>query len=507
METDSAYLELDTYSLAGTTNINATKTIFTFRNVDLRAVLGQMWDKYDKFSIRLRSMRYAAAATTPGGSQGYLVQQNIKGLDWINCYDEKWGSSQTYMPIVNINAANVAVGRLPTNSNYCWNFRKGQPIVDLEFFTTILILNTQTPTTSNVNMPDQNYEFTIQPAEDNQNEMGYFGLYTNQSNNPTTWPSKVITNNGRTYTYYGFNMRTVCREFWDKYEDFELLMGSYIVQGDTMTQLDALTPIQITGFDFMNNLTKQGSIYVTANAITGITYFGITGSIHISDVTQQYAPVQFKKSGDLVNLQMEWRNYDNSAINADSPSSNIRQAYFSFFVKPIKRGLNNQKGTLVLSSAGLTTTMTDLGITNAAYSDITLNNIDFRQACASFWDKYTKFNIFLTNMCSYITTVDTSEVSAQLSIEGLPTDPQVLATNPQKTTTTWNVGTITPAVNQAAPVGVSITYGNTKSTMFYKTNDKLTLRMYVTDLSNPAAAMTTQILRGTFIFTIVPVEE
>jgi hypothetical protein len=42
MNTDTAFLELDTYSLAGTSNINANKTNFVFRNVNLKSVMGEM---------------------------------------------------------------------------------------------------------------------------------------------------------------------------------------------------------------------------------------------------------------------------------------------------------------------------------------------------------------------------------------------------------------------------------------------------------------------------------
>ena len=504
MQVETAYLELDTYSLAGTSNINAGRTNYVFRNINLKSVMGDMWDKYEKFSIRLRSSRYTAASVAGGGSQFNLIQHNLKGLDWINCYDEKWGFSQEYMPISWKNGSAAAVSNLPS-SNFCFNFRKGKQIVDLEILVTTLGTPNTAPTSGQLTLPEQVLEFIIQPA-DNQNEMGYFGVYTTQSATAIKYPQKIITNNGRTYTYVGLDMRNICREFWDKYTDYELILAGYQTSADTMVAADLQTPIQISGLNFYNNLTKEGSSYLSQDGIVGMIALG-TSSTHYSDMNEQWSPLQFKKSGDLINFTMEWRNYDNSGLNADIPSSNARNTFFAFFIRPIKNKMDCDKATLTLSSANLTTTMTNLGVRNASYTDITLNNIDFRQACQGFWDKYSKFNIFFTGHCAYATTVPLEEVWVQLNIEGLPTEPQISILDPRQTSNTWNVGAINLYNNAVTPVPWIQSYGVTKSTMFYKTQDLITLRLYTTRLANVATPTTAQALNGTFIFTIVGVEE
>ena len=58
-----AYLELDTFSLAGTSNINATFTNWVYRNIDLRSVMGEMWNKYDKFVIKLQQLNTNGAVS------------------------------------------------------------------------------------------------------------------------------------------------------------------------------------------------------------------------------------------------------------------------------------------------------------------------------------------------------------------------------------------------------------------------------------------------------------
>lgn len=511
MNTETAFLSLDTFTIP-TAYTNTAKTNFIFRNVNLRNIMGQMWEKYDLFSIRCIGVRYNGAVANTG-SQAYMIQNNIKGLDWVNCYDEKYGTGQIYMPISSARGSNTSLTSVPTNNGVCFNFRKGSPIVNLEFYLTNLSTNGGTGTpTAITQMPDQVYNFLIQPAENNQNEMGYIGLYTNLlSGVPIiAYPSKIISDSARTYTYNNFDMRTVCSTFWDKYEDFEIVLAGYYQQGYVATVEQQIMPLALSGFNWVNNNTKAGTTESTAQAIVGILKSGISGSDHLSNFDLANSPVQFKKSGDAVNFTFQFRNYDNSAINGGLPTFTggvpNRIAYLSFFIRPIKPNLNPQKATLCLSSAGLTTTPSNLGVTNADYSNITINNIDIRQACQSFWDKYTKFNIFLTAMYPYSTINDNTERCLNLYCEGLQLDSQIKDDNPQQTSQTWIVGPI-----YAQSVSVSgnfpITFGNTHSTMFYKTQDKVNLTFYVKELGDLSAPVTSQVLRGTLVFTIVPVEE
>lgn len=507
MNTDTAFLSLDTFSLAGTNDINAAKTNFVFRNVNIKNIIGEMWEKYEKFSIRLTSCRYFTSVGNTG-SQAYVIQNNIKGFDWINCYDEKYSTSQSFMPIGFVAGSNTSKNVLPVNNQCCFNFRKGKPIIDIEFAITNLGGNGGTGTpTSITTMCETNYTFIIQPAENNQNEMGYLGLYTATASQtgtpPIPWPSKVVANNCRTYTYYSFDMRLPCREFWDKYDDFEILCGGYEYQGYVGTTEQQIMPITLSGFNW-NNFSKCGNTISQAEAVVAITKGRITGSDHEANNTSYYPPVQFRKSGDLVTFTLQFKNFDNSGLNGSTTLTN-RLAYLPFFIRPVKKDMNHLKGTLSVSSANLTTTITNNGITNADFTDITINNVDLRQACESFWEKYNKFNIFLNCMYPNDTVTDAAERWLLLYCEGLQLDQQMSDANPQQTTQTWNIGPI-----YLQNIGVvnngPITFGNTHSTTFYKSNDRVNLRFYVKQIDNLQATVLSQALRGTMTFTIVPVE-
>ena len=509
MNTDTAFLSLDTFSLTGTTDINATKTNFIFRNVNLKNVMGEMWDKYEKFAIRPVGVRYNGAVQN-SGSQAYVIQNNLRGLDWINCYDEKYGTGQVYMPVASCTGANGAVSLIPTNSNYCFNFRKGSPIVNLEIQITNQGTNGGTGTPTGITgMPDQNYLFQIQPAENNQNEMGYMGLYTNQlAGTPIiSYPSKIISDAARTYTYNGFDMRRCCSEFWDKYENFEIVLAGYQYQGYGATSEQQDMPIILRGFNWVNNWTKEGATSSTSDAVVGITKSPNSGSSHFGDFTMINSPIQFKKTSSSETFTIQFRNFDNSGLNGGLPTitggvSN-RIAYLAFFIRPIKPESNPEKATLSISSADLSTNLTNLGIRDANYTDITINNVDLRAACQGFWDKYNKFNIFLTGMYPNSSININAERCLMLYCEGLQLDPQVKYSNPQQTSQTWVVGPLY-AQSLAVSGNFPLTFGNTHGTMFYKSLDRVNLRFFVGDIGLPSSTIFSEILRGTLTFTIVP---
>ncbi len=72
---------------AGGTNAfgtsNAAKSIFTFTNLNMRQVIGTMWDKYDKFNLIFRNVGMGQSATVISGNgrRQFFV---MSGLQFIN---------------------------------------------------------------------------------------------------------------------------------------------------------------------------------------------------------------------------------------------------------------------------------------------------------------------------------------------------------------------------------------------------------------------------------------
>lgn len=72
---------------AGATNaygtMNATMTNFTFTNVNMRRIIGTLWDKYDKFNLICASYGTGSVATALSAAQR-LQWFQISGLQFIN---------------------------------------------------------------------------------------------------------------------------------------------------------------------------------------------------------------------------------------------------------------------------------------------------------------------------------------------------------------------------------------------------------------------------------------
>ena len=72
---------------AGSTNafgtMNATMTNFTFTNVNMRNIIGTLWNKYDKFNLICTSYGTGSVATSLSGAQR-LQWFQISGLQFIN---------------------------------------------------------------------------------------------------------------------------------------------------------------------------------------------------------------------------------------------------------------------------------------------------------------------------------------------------------------------------------------------------------------------------------------
>ena len=62
---------------------NAAKSLFTFNNLNMRHIIGTMWDKYDKFNLIFRNVGMGQSATSLSGNQRrqFFV---MSGLQFIN---------------------------------------------------------------------------------------------------------------------------------------------------------------------------------------------------------------------------------------------------------------------------------------------------------------------------------------------------------------------------------------------------------------------------------------
>ena len=404
-----------------------TKNSFVFNNIDLKNVLGEMWDKYDQFALKLVQVNTQGTVTVSGSPNG-LVCYNMAGLEWSNVIYETTGSNNINQWVALYYFLSLSAYVLyPLNNGQSFNFRKGNRNVNLQFALNVpdaTSVNSfggfpDQPSTANV-YNDVAFHFVIEPViAGKQNECAFYGFNSNVS---ITGLNRIVSSDRKEYSYSSFNMKKLCYEFWDKHDNFEIQQAGCGLQGTGTVTGDArISPIQLSGLNFINNQTKQTNDtnkigLSTDNTIIGTVILNTASTNHFGENAFAPAPVQFLKTSDIVPLTLTFRNAENTAVSAQSFTGVHPRIQLGFFIKPI---YDVDKGTLNINPWGLTTSQTNLGIRDTDYTTFTLNNINLKQVCKSFWDKYDKFNIYLTSLTSFSNAGNATNAAIIIQMSGL----------------------------------------------------------------------------------------
>jgi hypothetical protein len=508
MLSESGSLILSTSSTTNQCTINASKSDFTFSNINMRNVLGAAWDKYDVFCMKVASAATAGTVTTSNSAYG-VICYNMAGLTWENLHYDTAYMSQQFVAIAAFNVQTTsAQNQFITNTGQSYNFRKCSDIVDLNF-TITSVEETSGPGTFGT-VPAGNvynnvaFHLVFEPVIPGEmNECAFFGF--NMSSLISSQVGRTVSSDRKEYNYPAFDMRRLCRNFWDKHEDFEIqwAFNNNIGIG-SITGNARICLFQMNGLNFVNSATKNSNNtdrmgITTESPILGTIIFSTAASTHNAMMHSNYAPIQFKKDSDNVNLTINLKNFDNSAPFAFTFTGSNPRGTIGFFIKPIYKV---PKATLFINPFGLTTSQTNLGIINSGATEFTLNNVNMRQLCRSMWDKYKKFNIFLTTAISQLATIQTTNQAYILQMEGLNFINQTAYITSTGQTQTATLG----AVTMYGSTQPSYTYQSALATTFYRDQDFVNLTLKAVLLA-PGTAFTSNPLNCNFGFTIVGVEE
>ena len=519
MLSDSASLILSTKSTVNPVVFGppvggvTTKNSFTFNNIDLKNVMGDMWDKYDTFALKLVSVSTQGGTTISNNTYGVLCW-NVRGLEWVNLFNEYTGThlNQQWAPIVFLSVPQAAPQTTPliTNTGQSFNFKKGMRNVNLEFamsWTDTVSPNGfgggpgQLGNTFLYN--DVEFHFLFEPViPGKMNECACFLFNTNPALQTV---GRNVSADRKEYSYPAFNMRNLCSLFWDKHTDFEIQMAQSMMRGTgTLTSDNRVALVQMSGPNFVNNGTKQVDntnklTLSTENALVGSLMIPASGSGHPIDNAYPVAPVQFKKDQDIMPLTITLKNRLNTGNYAASFTGIHPMFQISFFVKPI---YGVEKATLNINPWGLTTTETNIGVRDANYTTFTLKSIDMRRVCGSMWDKYDRFNIFLTQITLTVGAASTLNAACMIQMQGFDFINQLSLTASNRQNQVATLGSFY-GLPDANPRTVGIM--SSAITTFYKTKDIVDLTLTAIPLG--MTAFTSQPLIGLFTFTILGVRD
>jgi hypothetical protein len=115
--------------VAGSTNefgtMASTYNTFTFTNINMRNIMGTLWDKYDKFNLVLASEGCGAYTTALSGAQR-IQWWTIEGLQFINtlCYNSSIRSNQVATPQAMLDGTNTSSTQYHDMPQNIYTFRK-----------------------------------------------------------------------------------------------------------------------------------------------------------------------------------------------------------------------------------------------------------------------------------------------------------------------------------------------------------------------------------------------
>jgi hypothetical protein len=512
MLSDSASLILSTKSTVNPCTINTEKTAFTFPNIDMKNVMGEMWDKYDQFALKLISFSTEGSVTLPSSADG-LITYNLRGLEWSNLIYETTGSinNKEWIPVAYaiVTNATPTINPLITNTGWSFNFKKNSRMVDLEF--AIAAASSQfgasqfgvPPAGASYNNVE--FHFLFEPViAGKMNECAFYGF--NSTPTLTGLIKRDVPTNRTIYSYPDFSMRRLCDLFWDKHDNFEIQMAMNSLRGTgTVTGDVRIVPVQMSGLNFVNNGTKQsnatsGLMLNSENAILGSLTLPTTGSSFIVDMAYPVAPVQFKKDGDNVPLTITFKNSENTGPTTVSLTGSAPGFQIGFFVKPI---YEVEKAQLFINPFGLTTTETNLGVRDTNYTTFTLKNIDLRQVCRSMWDKYDRFNIFLSSVTWHTAVGNATNAAFIIQMEGFDFINQLSLTASNRQTQVATLGSFYASPTPTTDVRTIGTMASCVTT-FLKTKDIVDLTLTAIPLGATAFSAMSP-FHANFTFTIVGV--
>lgn len=512
MLSDSASLILSTKSTVNPCTINAQKSAFTFSNIDMKNVMGEMWDKYDQFALKLISFSTDGAVTV-GGSVDGLITYNLRGLEWSNLIYESTGSinNKEWVPVAYafLSATLPLTNPLITNTGWSFNFKKNSRMVDLEFaIGTASVFGASAfgvprPSTSYNNVE---FHFLFEPViAGKMNECAFYGF--NSSPTLTGLIKRDVPADRTIYSYPDFNMRNLCQLFWDKHDNFEIQMPIVSLRGPAAIAGDIrIVPVQMSGLNFVNNGTKQsnatsGLMLNSENAILGSLMLPTNSSSYYVDMSYPVAPVQFKKDGDNVPLTITLKNSENTGPTIVTLTGATQPLFqMGFFVKPI---YEVEKAQLFINPFGLTTTETNLGVRDTNYTTFTLKKIDLRQVCQSMWDKYDRFNIFLTSVTWHAPVGNATNAAFIIQMEGFDFINQLSLTASNRQNQVATLGSFYASPTPTSDVRTIGTMASCVTT-FLKTKDIVDLTLTAIPLGATAFSAMSP-FHANFTFTIVGV--
>lgn len=145
-------------------SINSDRNDFTFNNIDFKTILGTMYDKYDRFNLKLSCVMTSSSAGFGTAADDRLLKVNISGLAFSNSGYRQFGNSNyTTIGSILLQQATPIFGYF--NDDNVFSIYKPMPLNNIRIYLTKL--NDAKPSNAaNTLYPNLDFYFRIYGIKD-----------------------------------------------------------------------------------------------------------------------------------------------------------------------------------------------------------------------------------------------------------------------------------------------------------------------------------------------------
>lgn len=83
-------------------------TNFVWKNINLKVLLGDLYDKYDSFNIQLSSITQGVKGSTSNSAANVLFSVKMSGLNWLSSYDQSTKQNSQQISLCTIKTVTTA---------------------------------------------------------------------------------------------------------------------------------------------------------------------------------------------------------------------------------------------------------------------------------------------------------------------------------------------------------------------------------------------------------------
>ncbi len=280
---------------------------YTWKDVDMKAILGDMYDEYDYFKLSLNTFCCTTLTTSSYASHDKALCHFMTGLCWENCaYDTNSNTTKALITTMALQTNTVqSFNPVIANSENALIFRKHSPVTNINIFYNSVITPNVLSVPSNFAAgaiyTHRAYVFNIIPIKNYKKSSANLVLNSaNRSSQGSTGNVDVTFNN--------INLRAILGQLWYEYDYFtlELVHVQTTAISATIDNSGRVCYISLSGLPFVNSSQDVSKNTNTPEANVGfIDLTGVASSIPSTTFNSSIGDVMFSKHFTVVSLRLK----------------------------------------------------------------------------------------------------------------------------------------------------------------------------------------------------------